>query len=294
MKKLTGTGVAIVTPFHFSGEVDLAGLTRLVEHIITNGIDFIVALGTTSEAVTLSSAERYEVMNHVISCVDGRVPVIMGIGGNNTQAIVDQIKNTDFTNIGGILSVAPYYNKPNQRGLYEHFREIANVCPVPIILYNVPGRTSSNISSETCLKLAYEFDNIVAVKEASGDFNQIMEIIKNKPEDFVVLSGDDAITLPLISIGVEGVISVIANSHPGEFSTMVNLARLGDVSEAKILHYRLLKLINLLFKEGNPAGVKAALEIMGLISNNLRLPMVTVTNELYQAIAREIEEIKNI
>ncbi len=292
MNKLTGTGVAIVTPFHFSGEIDFPALSALLESIIENGVDFIVSLGTTSEAVTLTAEERKLVMDHVVATVKKRVPVVMGIGGNNTSAIIDQIKAESFDGIDAILSVAPYYNKPNQRGIYEHFKAIAEVCPVPIILYNVPGRTSSNISSETCVKLASDFKNIVAVKEASGDLVQIMEIIRNKPENFDVLSGDDALTLPMISLGAEGVISVAANSFPKEFSHMVSLARIGDMEDARTIHYKLLRIIDMLFQQGNPAGIKALLEIQGIMGNILRLPMVPVTNDLYMKIAREVEEIK--
>lgn len=292
MNKLTGTGVAIVTPFHFSGEIDFPGLTRLVNSIIDNGVDFVVSLGTTSEAVTLTSEEKKLVMDHVITSVNKRVPVVMGIGGNNTASIIHQIEKESFKGVDALLSVAPYYNKPNQRGIYEHFKAISLASPVPIILYNVPGRTSSNISAETCIKLAEEFENIIAVKEASGDMDQIMKIIKSKPENFDVLSGDDALTLPMISVGAEGVISVVANSYPAEFSKIVNLARIGDMDEAREIHYKLLKMIDLMFSQGNPAGVKAVLEIQGIMSNILRLPMVPVTNDLYAEIAREVEELK--
>lgn len=294
MNSITGTGVAIVTPFHFSGEVDYSSLTKLINDIIENGVDFVVALGTTSEVVTLTSEEKLEVVTHVKAVVSNRVPVIIGIGGNNTQSVVNEISNFDMDGVAAILSVAPYYNKPNQRGIYEHFNAIANICPVPIVLYNVPGRTSSNISAETVVKLAKNFDNIVAVKEASGDMQQIMSIIKNKPDGFEVLSGDDALTFSMITLGAEGVISVVANAFPKEFSQLVNYARLGDVEEARELHYRLLEVTNLLFADGNPAGIKAALEIFGILGNNLRLPMVPVTNELYKQLAIAIEEIKHI
>ncbi len=290
--KITGTGVAIVTPFLFSGEVDFGSLTKLLDNIIVNGVDFIVGLGTTSEAVTLTIDEKREVMKHVIEVVNNRVPVVMGIGGNNTHSVTDEIKNTDFNGISAILSVAPYYNKPNQRGIYEHFKAIAEVCPVPIILYNVPGRTSSNISADTVIKLAVEFKNIVAVKEASGDLSQVMNIIKHMPDGFSVLSGDDALTLPMIALGAEGVISVVANAFPKEFSQLVNYARIGDIEDSRVLHYRLIEIIDLLFVDGNPAGVKAALEINGLMGNNLRLPMVPVTNDIYLRLAHAIEEIK--
>ncbi len=288
---IKGTGVAIVTPFLSKGEIDYPGLKKLLNHIIENGVDFIVGLGTTSEAVTLTSDEKKEVMKYIIEVVNTRVPVVMGIGGNNTAAVVNELQNTDFKGISAILSVAPYYNKPNQRGLYEHFKAIAEVCIVPIILYNVPGRTSSNINAETTLKLARELDNIVAVKEASGDLNQIMEIIKNKPDDFSVLSGDDALTFPMITLGAEGVISVVANAFPKEFSQMVAKARNSKIEEASKIHYSLLEIINLLFADGNPAGVKAALEIMDIMGNNLRLPMVPVSHDLYLELVKAIEYI---
>lgn len=291
MTNILGTGVAIVTPFNFSGEIDYSSLTKLLNNIIENGVDFVVGLGTTSEAVTLTSDEKRDVMQHVKDVVNKRVPIVMGIGGNNTSSVIDEIGSANLDGISAILSVTPYYNKPNQRGIFEHFKAIAEACPLPIILYNVPGRTSSNISAATCLKLASGFENIVAVKEASGDLSQVMEIINNKPDGFEVLSGDDALTLPMIALGAEGVISVVANSMPKEFSQMVNFARLGDIGDARKLHYKLLKFTDLIFAEGNPAGVKAALEIQGIIENNLRLPMVSVTNDLYIQITKEITEI---
>ena len=220
-KEIKGTGVAIVTPFQKSGRVDFKSLENLVEHIIVNKIDFVVGLGTTSEAVTLSDTEKKDVMKCVIETADERVPIIVGIGGNNTSSVLKNIESHDFTGIAGVLSVAPYYNKPNQRGLYQHFSEIAKACPMPIILYNVPGRTSSNIEAQTVIELANEHWNIVAVKEASGDLNQISEIIQSKPEGVTVLSGDDALTLPMMALGADGVISVVANAFPAAFSAMV-------------------------------------------------------------------------
>jgi len=290
--EIAGTGVAIVTPFLFSGEIDFNSLTKLINSIIENGVDFIVAMGTTSEAVTLTSDEKKEVMYHVKKVVNNRIPIVMGIGGNNTSAVVDEIQNTDFKGISAILSVAPYYNKPNQRGLYEHFKAIAEASIVPVILYNVPGRTSSNISAETTLKLANDFDNIIAVKEASGDLKQIMEIIKNKPTGFSLLSGDDALTFPMIALGAEGVISVVANAFPKDFSMMVELARNSNNKAASNIHYKLLEIIDLLFIDGNPAGVKAALEVMGVTGNNLRLPMVPVAHNIYLKMAKAIENYK--
>jgi len=292
--KLTGTGVAIVTPFLSNGEIDYNSLSNLLNGLINNGVDFIVGLGTTSEAVTLTSEEKKSVMSHVINEVNDRVPVVMGLGGNNTQAVINEIQNTDFKGISAILSVAPYYNKPNQRGIYEHFKRIAESSIVPIIIYNVPGRTSSNISAETTLKLANDFSNIVAVKEASGNLNQVMQIIKNRPEGFAVLSGDDALTFPMIALGADGVISVVANAFPSDFSSMVNFALDSKNEEARIIHYKLLKIIDLLFVDGNPAGIKAALEILGVMGNNLRLPMVPVLHDIYMDLVKEIENHKKI
>lgn len=288
---IKGTGVAIVTPFNNNGSIDYQSLEKLINHIITGDVDFIVALGTTSEAVTLSTVEKQELMRSVLKITDKRVPVIMGIGGNNTSEVVDTIKSTDFSGISGILSVAPYYNKPNQRGIYAHFAEIANNCPLPIILYNVPGRTSSNISAETCLRLANNFENIVAVKEASGNMGQIMEILRLKPKDFSMLSGDDALTFPMMALGATGVISVVANAYPHEFSKMVNMLNQNEEPKlARQLHYSLLPFIDSIFADGNPAGVKAALEIMGLMENRLRLPMVSVTNDHYNSLSEFIKD----
>ncbi len=287
-----GTGVAIITPFNKEKQVDYQALEKLLEHIINGGVDFIVSMGTTSEAATLTEDEKEKVLSEVLRIVHNRKPVVLGIGGNNTQKVVETLKNTNFDQISGILSVAPYYNKPNQRGLYEHFSLIAKYSPRPVILYNVPGRTSSNISAETTLKLAHEFDHIVAVKEASGNFMQIMEIVKNKPDGFKVLSGDDALTLPLISIGVEGVISVVANAFPDRFSTMVRQALQGNFSKAKSIHYELIDIINQLFADGNPAGVKKALSLLNITEDYLRLPLVEVNQDVAEKLSRLIRQLK--
>ncbi|RLD86087.1 MAG: 4-hydroxy-tetrahydrodipicolinate synthase [Bacteroidetes bacterium] len=287
-----GTGVAIITPFNKEKQVDYQALEKLLEHIINGGVDFIVSMGTTSEAATLTEEEKEQVLSKVLRVVDNRKPVVLGIGGNNTQKVVETLKNTNFDQISGILSVAPYYNKPNQRGLYEHFSLIAKYSQRPVILYNVPGRTSSNISAETTLKLAHEFDHIVAVKEASGNFTQIMEIVKNKPDGFKVLSGDDALTLPLISIGVEGVISVVANAFPDRFSTMVRQALQGNLSKAKSIHYELIDIINQLFADGNPAGVKKALSLLNITEDYLRLPLVEVNQDVAEKLFRLIRQLK--
>ena len=275
-KKFNGTGVALVTPFHDYGTIDFTSLGKLVRYVIDGGVDFLVALGTTSESPVLSADEKTAVLNFIIEEAEGRLPVVVGMGGNNTQGIINDIKSLDIEGIDGFLSVAPYYNKPNQKGLYYHFKAIAAASPLPVILYNVPGRTSSNISAETCLRLAEEFDNIVAIKEASGNMGQIMEIIRNKPDDFVVLSGDDALTYPMMTLGAEGVISVVANAYPAEFSDMVKKCLGHQYKEARMIHYSLLEVMNALFEDGNPAGIKAALSIMGILKNNLRLPLVKV------------------
>ena len=289
---IQGTGAAIVTPFSKSGEIDKKSLEQLIDHLIDNGTDFIVSLGTTSEAVTLNKVEKVLVMKLVKEYVAGRVPVVMGMGGNNTAAVCEEISSTDFDGVEAILSVAPYYNKPNQRGIYAHFAEIAKISPVPIILYNDPGRTASNISAETCIKLAKDFEKVVAVKEASGDMDQVMEIIKNRPDGFSVLSGDDALTYPIMTLGGNGVISVVAMAFPKEFSEMVNLCLKGDYEKAKQIHYSLTEIISLLFADGNPAGIKASLQIMGLLENNMRLPMVPVLEDHYAAIKKFIENYK--
>jgi len=288
-KKIKGTGVAIITPFQKNGSIDYKSLGNLLEHIIVNKVDFVVALGTTSEAPTLTHQEKDHIMDFVKETVDGRVPIVMGMGGNNTQAVVGAINDTDFDDISAILSVAPYYNKPNQRGLYQHFSAIAKACPVDVILYNVPGRTSSNISSEITLKLAGNHNNIIAVKEASGNFNQIMDILHKRPENFSVLSGDDALTYPMMALSADGVISVVANAYPASFSAMVRLMLKNKYDEALEVHNSLLDIIDQLFIDGNPAGVKAALTIMGVCKNYLRLPLVPVEKEVYSSLKKLIE-----
>lgn len=289
--KFSGTGVAIITPFKKDLSIDFEGLEKQIEHLIANGINYLVVLGTTGESVTQTEDEKKQLVTFIKEKVSNRIPIVLGVGGNNTQAVVDQIKKTDFDQIDAILSVAPYYNKPSQEGLYQHFKAIAKACPVDVILYNVPGRTGSNIKAETTLRLAHDFKNIVAVKEASGDFSQAMYIIKDKPEHFIVVSGEDALTLPLMAVGVSGVISVVANAFPKEFSSMVQFALNNNFKEAEKIHYRLLEFIDYLFIEGNPAGIKAALEILGIIENNLRLPLVKVSDKTYEKIDELIQKI---
>lgn len=292
--KFKGLGVALITPFTKEGEVDFVSLRRVLDYQLSNGIDFICLLGTTAETPTLSAEERKQVKDLVVEKVNGQVPILMGCGGNNTAAIVDQIKTGDFEGIQGILSVCPYYNKPSQEGLYQHFKAIAAAAEtrnLSVVLYNVPGRVGVNMTAETTLRLARECENIVAIKEASGNFTQIDDIIKNKPANFDVISGDDGITFPLITLGAVGVISVIGNALPKEFSRMVRLALNGDYSNALTIHHKFTELFKLLFVDGNPAGVKAMLNSMGLIENELRLPLVPSrisTMEKISAIVKEL------
>ncbi len=287
--KFKGLGVAVVTPFNKKLELDRDALKKIIENLVSNGADFLVMLGTTAESVTLSKEEKLEVIQIAKEINKGKLPIVVGIGGNNTQQIVTEIENFDFTEIDGILSVSPYYNKPNQNGIYEHYKSIARKCPVPIILYNVPGRTGSNISAQTTLKLAKDFDNIVAVKEASGDFSQIMEIIDKKSDDFTVISGDDAITLPLFSIGVEGVISVIGNAFPKEFSSMINAFNNNDNTVAKRIHYNLIEFIKLIFAEGNPSGIKSLLNLKGYCEKHVRQPLYPLSEKITLKLKELIE-----
>lgn len=281
----TGTGVALVTPFRKQGTIDFSTLEKIIESLIDANIDYIVALGTTSEAATMNEKERSAVIDYILEVVNGRLPVVLGMGGNNTLDIIDKIKNTNFAGIDGILSVSPYYNKPQQRGIYLHYKSISEVSPVPIIMYNVPGRTACNVTAETTLQIAIDCPNIVATKEASGNMAQVMEIIRNKPAGFSVISGDDALTMPMMAVGATGVISVVANAFPKEMSQMVNYCLKSDFKNALPLHYKLLPIINALFEEGNPAGVKAALEINAMLSNNLRLPLTKVSKTLYNKLS---------
>ena len=282
LTKFTGTGVAIITPFRNDKSVDFKSLGKLIEHLIANGVNYLVVLGTTGESVTLSKDEKHAVVNFVIETVNKRIPVVVGMGGNNTQEVINTISTFSFDGIDAILSVAPYYNKPSQEGIYQHFKAIATASPKPVILYNVPGRTGSNISAETTVRLAKNVKNIIAIKEASGNFNQLMQIIQNKPKDFDVISGDDAITLPLISIGGAGVISVVANAYPAQFSAMVDIALKGDFKKAAELHYQLFEMIQALFEEGNPPGIKAVLKMMNICDNSVRLPLMPVSEKLYK------------
>jgi len=290
--KFTGTGVAIVTPFRYDDSIDFTALRNLVEFQIQNKVEYLVVLGTTGESVTLTSDEKRAVVDTVLETVNGRIPVVVGIGGNNTQDIINKIKHFDFTGIDGILSVSPYYNKPNQSGLYEHYKAIAAASPVPVILYNIPGRTGMNICAETTLRLASDFKNIIAIKEASGNLSQIMEIIKGKPDHFEVISGDDLLALPIVALGGKGVISVVANAYPLQMSELVRLALAEKIEEARKIHYSLQHLINLLFVEGNPAGIKATLEIKKLTTAHVRLPLVKVSQNTYEKIGEQVKILK--
>lgn len=280
MKSFTGTGVALVTPFKSDKSIDYTSLEKLVNHVINGGVEYLVVMGTTAENPTLSAIEKNSIIKFIVEKNAGRVPVVLGAGGADTQAAIENINKADLTGIDAILSVTPYYNKPNQQGLFEHFSAIAKSCPLPIIMYNVPGRTGVNMTAATTLKLANSFKNIIAIKEASGNIEQIMEIIEKKPTHFEVISGDDGITLPLISVGCIGVISVVANSMTKDFSDMVRLSLAGKFNEAKTLHYKLLEFSRLIFAEGSPAGVKYALTLQNIIENHLRLPLVPISKEL--------------
>ncbi|MCB9173830.1 MAG: 4-hydroxy-tetrahydrodipicolinate synthase [Flavobacteriales bacterium] len=291
MSKFKGTGVAIVTPFKENRSVDFEGLERLVEHLISGGIDYLVVNGTTGESVTLSRQEKLDVLAFVIKVNNGRVPLVFGIGGNNTQDILDCFHTYDFTGVDAILSVSPFYNKPSQEGIYQHYKSIAEICPLPLILYNVPARTGSHMEAETVLRLANDCKNVIGVKEASGVIFNSMKIIKNKPEGFLVISGDDILNLPIIASGGDGIISVIANAFPKDYSNMVKAALTGDFKTAQQLHYKYFDMVHYMFVDGNPPGIKATLKILGICGDTLRLPLVNVTNSTFQALENLIKKI---
>ncbi len=290
IQNFRGTGTAIVTPFHKEGNIDFKSFETLINYQIDNGVNYIVFLGTTGEAVTLSPDEQTAVINYAVEIVDGRVPVVIGIGGNNTQAITDRMQNTSFDGIDAVLSVSPYYNKPQPNGLYYHYREVASACPVPVMMYNVPSRTGSNIDSETCLRIAHDVNNIIAVKEASKDLEQCARIIKDKPEDFLVISGSDELTLPFMALGGDGVISVIANAFPGEFSKMVKFCLENKFEDARKLHLQLLDIINAIYEEGSPSGIKAALARKELCKNVVRLPLAKISKGLSNRICKLVQD----
>lgn len=280
MQSLIGTGVALVTPFKKDFSVDVEALKAIVNFQIDNGIDYLVVLGTTAESATLSKAEKEIVITTVVDANKGRLPLVLGVGSNNTAEVVEELKSRNFSDFEAVLSVSPYYNKPTQEGIYQHFKAISEASPIPVILYNVPGRTSSNMLPSTIIRLANDFKNIVAVKEAAGDIVQAMKLIQDKPKDFLVISGDDMITLPMILAGGSGVISVIAEGFPKQFSEMVHLGLNKRVDEAYKLHYLLADCIDLIFEQGNPAGIKEVFKSLGLSENTVRLPLVNVNEDL--------------
>jgi 4-hydroxy-tetrahydrodipicolinate synthase len=287
-----GLGIALITPFVEDGSVDYKALIRLIEYQLDNGADFFCILATTGETPTLTADEKQKIKDLVVNIVGGRVPILMGCGGYNTAAIVEELQTRDFKGVDGILSVCPYYNKPSQEGLYQHFKTIAANTSLPVVLYNVPGRTGVNMKAETTVRLAHDCQNIVAIKEASGNLEQVDEIIKNKPKDFDVISGDDALTFPMISCGAVGVISVIGNALPREFSKMIRLQMRGEYDGARKIHHRFTDLFSLLFVDGNPAGVKAMLHEMGYIENILRLPLVPTRISTLQRMSEIMKELK--
>ena len=289
---LRGLGIALITPFTQDGEVDYKALARLVEYQIQNGADFLCILATTGETPCLAREEKEKIKNLVVEINKGRLPILMGCGGNNTKAVIEEVQSTDWSGISAILSVCPYYNKPSQEGLYQHFKAIANASPLPIVLYNVPGRTGVNLKPETTVRLANDVDNIVAIKEASGNLEQVDEIIKNKPEGFDVISGDDALTFSMVASGAAGVISVIGNALPKEFSRMIRLEFKGEYEAARNIHHKFTELYKLLFVDGNPAGVKALLHEMGFIENVLRLPLVPTRITTVQKMSEILKTLK--
>lgn len=288
---LQGTGVALVTPFHKQGNIDFTGFGNLIEHTISGGVDYLLCLGTTSEYPTLSKQEKMAIVEYTIEKVENRVPIVLGMGGNDTRSLVDEIRKTDFSSIAAILSVAPYYNKPNQKGLYTHFKAVAEASDVPVILYNVPGRCGVNISAETCVQLATDFPNIIGIKEASGNISQCMDILMNKPQGFTVVSGEDALVLPLMALGMQGVISVTANAFPKQMSELVNHCLKSNMKKARAVHEKLLPFSKAIFEEGNPVGIKAALEIMNIASSNLRQPLVKASKPLQTKLQTIINNI---
>ncbi len=289
-EKLKGSGVALVTPFKANGAVDYDGLGKVIDHSINGGIEYMVSLGTTGESATLSKEEKLEVLNFTIIHTKGRVPVVAGFGGNNTHAVIKDIEHFHFTGVDAILSVSPYYSKPTQAGIVAHYKAIAHAAPRPVILYNVPGRTAANMTAETTIELSKE-KNIIGIKEASGNFGQCMQIVMNTPKEFLKISGDDNITLPLISLGFDGVISVSGQGFPKVFSQMVREALKGDFAAARKLHYTLVDVTDMLFAEGNPAGIKYVLEVLGVCERHVRLPLVDISDALKAKIKAEVQKI---
>jgi len=294
MNKFQGTGVALVTPFNTDGSVDYNGLKNLINHLIDGGVDYLVSLGTTGETATMTKDEKKKVWAYTAEINNYRLPLVAGIGGNNTLAVAEDIKAFDTTGYSAILSVSPYYNKPTQEGIYQHYKYLAEISPLDLILYNVPGRTMSNMSPETTCRLAYDFKNIIATKEASGSFDQFNQIMRDKPEDFLLISGDDPITLPMIALGASGIISVVGNALPKQFSDMVRQCLSGDFKAATPAHLSLVEFTRLAFAEGNPAGIKAALKHLGVCGDTVRLPLVKASDALTNAIVKEIEKISRV
>jgi 4-hydroxy-tetrahydrodipicolinate synthase len=293
MKEFIGTGVALVTPFTKESTIDLTALERIVNFQIDNGVNYLVVMGTTGETATLTLSEKEEVKETIVRINNGRLPLVLGIGGNNTQAVIDEIRSSDLSAFDAILSVAPYYNKPTQEGFYQHFKAIAEICTKPIILYNVPGRTAKNMEPETVIRLATDFSNIVAVKEAGNDVHQYLKLIHNKPEQFLVISGDDDLALVVALAGGSGVISVIGQAFPKEFSRMIELGLEGKAKEAYKIHYNLMKAIDLIFEENNPAGIKTLMEKLNLCNNTVRLPLVEASIKLQEKINTFIQEYQS-
>ena len=291
MKELVGTGVAMVTPFNADGSVSYSDLEKLTEHLVSGGISYLVVMGTTGESVTLTKDEKQKVLQCIIDKNAGRVPVVLGVGGNNTTEVCSQLKVLNTKGLKAILSVSPAYNKPTQDGIYAHYKAVSQASPLPIILYNVPGRTGSNVTAETTLRLAKDFENIVAIKEASGSLDQCTAILKDKPEDFLVISGDDTLSLSIIASGGDGVISVVANAFPAEYSELINASLKGDFETARKRQYQLFDIINMLFAEGNPAGVKCVLNKLGICQENVRLPLVQVSEQLRMALTERIKTL---
>ena len=291
MQKFVGTGVALVTPFKKDLSIDFTALSKLVEFNLANGVDYLVINGTTGESVTVSKEERQRIVDVIVSVNKGRVPLVLGLGGNNTTAVIAEILSSDLTHIDAILSVAPYYSKPTQEGFYQHFKAIALASPKPIILYNVPGRTSKNMDSQTTLRLASDFSNIIAVKEAGNNVQQYLELIKNKPKDFLIISGDDDLALNVVLAGASGVISVIGQAFPKEFSTLIRLGLQGKNKEAYKLHYKLMDIISMIFSENNPSGIKAVLQCLGITSNEVRLPLVKASEKLQKEITNFVTNL---
>jgi 4-hydroxy-tetrahydrodipicolinate synthase len=288
MNELRGLGVAMITPFTKAGEVDVPALKKLTDYLVTGGADYLVVMGTTGESVTLNKEEKKLVLDTVMACNNGRKPIVLGIGGNNTQDIAAQLSRIETHGITAILSVTPYYNKPTQNGLYEHYKVLSESSKLPIILYNVPGRTGVNLLPDTVSRIAFDCRNVIGIKEASGNVEQVMSVIQQTPKEFLVISGDDALTLPLIASGADGVISVVGNAFPKEFSEMVNHALNGEITEAREIHYRLLDIIHLLFAEGNPAGIKEVLDQLNICEHFLRLPLVPVSSATSEKLRREM------